>query len=148
MPWCAKSGSIATERFTGPQIRKFAKLDTDGYAATERIHLVSSFICSLLIGADAPLDTGDGAGMNLLNISSWEWDDALLDATAAGLKAKLPSVVAGDKVVGTVAGYFVEKYGFSEGVEVTVFTGDNPSSLVGMGASLPGKVEQCHYSAL
>lgn len=136
---CAKSGSIAVERFTGPQIRRFSKLEADAYAATDRIHLVSSFLCSVLVGEDAPIDTGDGAGMNLLNIQSWEWDGDLLDATASGLAAKLPSVAHGNHIVGKVAPYFVDKFGLNPAAEVTIFTGDNPSSLVGMGASSPGK---------
>jgi len=137
---CARSGSIAIERFTGPQIRRFSKLDPDGYAATARIHLVSSFLCSVLCGADAPIDTGDGAGMNLLNLASWDWDDALLEATASGLRSRLPKAVQGDEIAGTVCGYFQKRFGFGADIPVTVFTGDNPSSLVGMGASKPGKV--------
>lgn len=137
---CARSGSVAIERFTGPQIRRFSKLDPAGYAATARIHLVSSFLCSVLCGADAPIDTGDGAGMNLLDLASWDWDDDLLDATAPDLRARLPQAVRGDHVAGSVCGYFQQKFGFGPDVEVTVFTGDNPSSLVGMGASTPGKV--------
>ena len=43
-----RTGSRAFERFTGPQIRKFAAVDPAGYAATGRIHLVSSFLASLL----------------------------------------------------------------------------------------------------
>src|SRR5437763_2209680 len=54
-----RSGSRAFERFTGPQIRKFLKQDPAGYAATDRIHLVSSFLASLLTGHDAPVDPGD-----------------------------------------------------------------------------------------
>ena len=137
---CAKSGSIAIERFTGPQIRRFWKHDTAAYEQTDRIHLVSSFLCSVLIGADAAIDTGDGAGMNLVNIESWDWDQELLDATAPELKDKLPQVAKGNEVAGELGRYFVEKYGFSVGVPVTVFSGDNPSSLVGMGASQPGKL--------
>jgi len=137
---CAKSGSIAIERFTGPQIRKFYKSESEAYAETARIHLVSSFLCSVLTGVDAPIDTGDGAGMNLLNIEAWDWDGDLLDATAPGLLEKLPDVRLGDTVVGSMSDYFIQKYGFSADVPVTVFTGDNPSSLVGMGASQPGKV--------
>jgi xylulokinase len=137
---CVKSGSVAIERFTGPQIRRFSKRDTQAYADTKRIHLVSSFLCSVLCGADAPIDTGDGAGMNLLNISTWDWDPELLDATAPGLAEKLPLVVPGRTAAGAIAPYFVEKFGFSVGTPVTVFTGDNPSSLVGMGASQPGKL--------
>lgn len=137
---CAKSGSIAIERFTGPQIRRFFKNDPAGYAATERIHLVSSFLCSVLCGGDAPIDTGDGAGMNLVNIGTWSWDPELLDATAPGLAEKLPPVVAGSERAGTIAPFFVEKFGLAAGTPVVVFSGDNPSSLVGMGATKPGKL--------
>jgi len=137
---CAKSGSIAIERFTGPQIRKFYKDEPASYEATARIHLVSSFLCSVLIGEDAGIDTGDGAGMNLVNIAAWDWDAELLEATAPDLLGKLPAVEAGETIAGTLSDYFVKKYGFSEDVPVTIFTGDNPSSLVGMGASQPGKV--------
>lgn len=137
---CAKSGSIAIERFTGPQIRRFYKQDKEAYTKTARIHLVSSFLCSVLCGEDGPIDTGDGAGMNLLNIHSWSWDDDLLAATAPGLADKLPTVKPGTSVAGQIAPYFAEKYGFTAGTPITVFTGDNPSSLVGMGASQPGKI--------
>ncbi len=137
---CAKSGSVAVERFTGAQIRKFYKTDSRLYSQTCRIHLVSSFLCSVLTGVDAPIDSGDGAGMNLLNIGTWQWDEELLDATSPGLLERLPEVSQGDTVVGTMSDYFVQKFGFSREVPVTIFTGDNPSSLVGMGASKPGRV--------
>lgn len=137
---CEKSGSIATERFTGPQIRRFCKTSPAAYASTARIHLVSSFLCSVLIGADAPVDTGDGAGMNLVNIGTWDWDSDLLAATAPELRERLPAVKEGFSVVGKLDPYYIRKYGFSAEVPVAVFSGDNPSSLVGMGASRPGKV--------
>lgn len=137
---CEKSGSIAIERFSGPQIRRFSEMDPDAYAATARIHLVSSFMASVLAGRDAPIDHGDGAGMNLLNLESLDWDADLLEATAPGLRGKLPPAQPSPTVVGPVAAYFVEKYGFSATAQVVAFTGDNPSSLIGMGASQPGKV--------
>jgi len=137
---CAISGSTVIERFAGPQIRKFAKQCPEQYEQTERIHLASSFICSLLSGADAPVDTGDGAGMNLLNIKTSKWDESLLDATAPELRRRLPSVVGGGSLVKAVSNYFVKRFGFDPQTAVVVFTGDNPSSLIGMGASKPGKV--------
>ena len=112
-----RTGSPAIERFTGPQIMKFAKEDPSAFAATRRIHLVSSFLCSLLIGADAPIDTGDGAG------------------AAPGLLDRLPGVRNGR--AGSLAPYF-ERYGFRTGIPVAAFTGDNPASLVGTGADKPG----------
>jgi len=137
---CRRSGSIAIERFTGPQIRRFAQTQPKAYAKTARIHLVSSFFSSVLAGKDAPIDHGDGAGMNLLNLETWEWDAGLLEATAEGLDARLPRVASLGQTTGTVATYFVEKYGFAPEAVVLPFTGDNPASLVGMGASEPGKV--------
>jgi xylulokinase len=132
------SGSRAVERFTGPQIRAFYKREPQAYAATREIHLVSSFIASLLVGRSAPIDQGDGAGMNLLELASGDWSKALLAATAPELDGKLPPVVPSRTQAGEISSYFVERYGFRRGTPVFAFTGDNPSSLVGMGATEPG----------
>jgi xylulokinase len=132
------SGSIPIERFTGPQIRKVWKTAPESYERTAEIHLVSSFIASLLAGTSAPIDLGDGAGMNLLDLDSGRWHPGLLDATAPGLAAKLREPAPSRATVGNIAPYFVERYGFRPGVPVVAFTGDNPSSLVGMGAIEPG----------
>lgn len=132
------TGSRAIERFTGPQIRAFYKREPEAYAATRQIQLVSSFVASLLTGKSAPIDFGDGAGMNLLDLTTLAWNPKLLLATAPELDKKLLPAVASSTVVGTISSYFVEKYGFAAGTPVVAFTGDNPSSLVGMGATRPG----------
>jgi xylulokinase len=132
------TGSRAIERFTGPQIRKFWKDDPAGYDKTVEIHLVSSFMAALLSQRSAPIDYGDGAGMNLLRLDSLGWSEELLAATAPNLAAKLRRPVPSATVVGSIAPYFVEKYGFKSDTPVVAFTGDNPSSLVGMGATEPG----------
>ncbi len=137
---CARSGSIAVERFTGSQIRKFSKTDPGAYAATARIHLVSSFIASVLAGKPMPIDFGDGSGMNLLNLAELGWDSDLLAATAPELDSKLLPPASCLTPQGTVSDYFSTKYGLSPGCSVCPFTGDNPASLVGMGATTPGQV--------
>ncbi len=137
---CARSGSVAIERFTGSQIRKFSKQAPAAYAATYRVHLVSSFIASVLAGKSIPIDFGDGAGMNLLNLRNLGWDKDLLDATAPGLADKLLPAASCLKPLGTISSYFVKKYGFAATCQVCPFTGDNPASLVGMGATSPGQV--------
>ena len=134
----AVTGSRAIERFTGPQIRKFYRDSPEDWARTCEIHLVSSFMASLLVARSAPIDLGDGAGMNLLDLGSGTWSADLLDATAPGLGAKLRPPVPCAIQVGVVADFFVKKYGFSPDTPVIAFTGDNPSSLIGMGASRPG----------
>ena len=137
---CRRSGSIAIERFTGPQIRRFSQVDPEGYAATDSIHLVSSFLASVLSGEIVAIDTGDGAGMNLMNLANADWDPDLLEATAPDLAAKLPPIAPATAVVGSIASYFSEKYGLNSECKIVLWSGDNPCSLVGMGASQPGKV--------
>lgn len=134
----ARTGSPAIERFTGPQIMKFAKDDPAAFAATTRIHLVSSFLCSLLAGEDAPVDIGDGAGMNLLNLSTLDWDREICDFISPDLAAKLPRIARpGEKTTLKLAPYFA-KFGLTPGIPVVPFTGDNPASLVGTGSDRPG----------
>ena len=134
----AITGSRPIERFTGPQIRKFYKENPAAYRQTARIHLVSSFMASLLCGGDAAIDPGDGAGMNLLDLSTLQWSDILLAATAPELASKLPRVVKNGTAVGQIADYFIKRYGFRPGTPIFVWSGDNPCSLVGMGATAPG----------
>jgi xylulokinase len=71
--------------------------------------------------------------MNLLNLSTFGWEEKIAEATAPGLHAKLPRVEAVPSVVGRLSPYFT-KYGFSAGIPVATWTGDNPASLVGSGA--------------
>ncbi len=137
---CRRSGSIAIERFTGPQIRRFYKTEPEAYAKTARIHLVSSFIASVIAGKSVSIDYGDGAGMNLLNLATLAWDSGLLEATAPDLLDKLPAPAPATTVQGNVSRYFVEKYGLPADCRCALFTGDNPASLVGMGATTPGNI--------
>ena len=134
------TGSPAIERFAGPQIMKFVKEDPEAYAKTRRIHLLSSFLASYLVGEDMPIDTGDGAGMNLLNLKTGEWDTEICEFMAPGLKEKLPKVVARPESAPyhrPLAARFA-KFGLRPGIPVVPFTGDNPASLVGCFAEKPG----------
>lgn len=126
------TGSRAYARFTGPQIRKFHDTDVRGYEATGRVHLVSSFLASLLIGADAPLETGDASGMNLMDLRTATWSPAALEATAPGLDLKLPEIRPSWTVAGRLSKYWQDRYSFAA-TPVMTWTGDNPSSLVGTG---------------
>lgn len=137
---CRRSGSIASERFTGPQIRRFFKQDPEAYQNTSTIHLVSSLIGSIVAGKSIAIDHGDAAGMNLLNLRSLDWDPELLDATAPNLRQKLPAAVPSATIAANISPYLSRKFGFPSNCQVVHSTGDNPSSLVGMGASEPGTV--------
>jgi xylulokinase len=135
----SRTGSRPTARFAGPQIQKFAATDPAAYAATSRIDLVSSFMASLLLGGHAPIDPGDGAGMNLMDIRQLRWDQAALDATAPDLGARLPRIVPSSTTIGVLASYWRQRYGFPA-AQLVPWTGDNPSSLVGAGLVREGDV--------
>ncbi len=136
----SRTGSDTFERFSGPQIRKFYKTDPRSYEKTTSIALVSSFLASLLAGKIAPIDHGDGAGMNLMDIRRKIWNLDALKATAPSLSKKLPPLAEPGKVIGKVSAYFVTKYGLNPEALATAWTGDNPASVVGLGLTKPGMV--------
>ncbi len=136
----SRTGSDTFERFTGPQIRKFYKTEPQAYDKSIHIALVSSFMASLLAGKIAPIDFGDGAGMNLMDIRRKNWNHDALKATAPGLIGKLPPLADSGSVIGPVSPYFVQKYGINPEALATVWTGDNPASALGLGLIKPGQV--------
>jgi xylulokinase len=136
----SRTGSDTFERFTGPQVRKFYKTEPRAYEATAHIALVSSFMASLLAGKIAPIDFGDGAGMNLMDIRKKVWNTDALKATAPSLIGKLPPLADAGKAIGPVSSYFVQKFGLNPEALATVWTGDNPASVVGLGLTKPGQV--------
>ena len=133
------TGSRAFERFTGPQIRKFSKQNPEGYAATERVHLVSSFLASLLIGGHAPIDPGDGSGMNLMDLRNTQWWSDAVRATAPRLEAKLPALAPSVTVVGRLSPYWQTRFGLPP-AKIVAWSGDNPCSLIGTGLVREGRV--------
>lgn len=134
----AATGSDVIERFTGPQIRRFAKQQPGAYRQTGHIALVSSFCGSLLAGRISPIDTGDGAGMNLMDIRNFTWHPRALEATAEHLRSKLPPVAPSHTILGVVNPYLVFKYGLNPACKAVVWSGDNPCGLIGTGLVKPG----------
>jgi xylulokinase len=135
----SRTGSDTFERFTGPQIRKFYKTEPKAYDKTASIALVSSFMASLLAGKIAPIDFGDGAGTNLMDIRRKNWNHDALKATAPSLSKKLPLLAPSGHVLGPVSAYFVTKYGLNPEALATVWTGDNPATAIGLGLIKPGQ---------
>jgi xylulokinase len=134
-----RTGSRAFERFTGPQIRKFSALDPAGYAATARIHLVSSYPASLLVGRHAPIDPGDASGTNLMDLKHSRWWPAAVDATAPRLADKLPAIGPSWDVAGTLSPFWQTRFRLPA-AKVVAWSGDNPCSLIGVGLVREGRV--------
>ncbi len=134
------TGSDLFERFTGPQIRRFASREPERWQATRHVTLVSGFLTALLAGRVVPLDHGDASGMSLMELRTRRWSDRAVRATASGLLHRLPPLVHPDTVVGRSAPWLVHRHGFDPSCRVVAGTGDNPSTLVGLGMAQAGEV--------
>ena len=132
------SGSDAPLRFTGTVMRRVAQQFPEMYQQTDNIQLISSLVPAILTGnSKVPIDFGNGCGMSLMDYTQQRWSASLIRATSDRLpggekafRSKLPSIVAPDTIVGTIAAYFIRKYGFGPACKVVVGSGDNPQSKV------------------
>jgi len=132
------TGSIAVERFSGAQIKKFADTQPDAYDKTSAIMLVSSFMASLFAGRYVGIDFTDASGMNLLDIRNKQWHAGALSCCADYLQVKLKPAINPQQLLGTIAPYFSQRYGFNSACQILPWCGDNPSSLIGLGLVEPG----------
>ncbi|MBN2434131.1 MAG: xylulose kinase [Spirochaetes bacterium] len=131
------SGSDSPLRFTGAVIRRVGEQFPQVYQQTEKIQLISSFIPAVLCGnSEVPIDFGNACGMSLMNYEQRNWSNTLIDAVSSSLPggnssltAKLPDITSPDSIVGSIATYFKEKYGFNECV-IAAGSGDNPQTKV------------------
>ncbi len=114
------------------QIRDFYDQHPGVYAATTRIHTVASFLASLLVGGDAPIDPGDASATGLLDLGAGDWSPAALDATAPGLRMRLPDVRPSSTIAGTLAAYWRDRYSLPA-APVVVWCAETPSTLIGTG---------------
>lgn len=136
----SRSGSDSPARFSGAVLARTAKLSSDSYKKTYRIHLISSFLAAILSGnPDAPIDWGNGSGTSLMNWESRSWDPILIAAAAnagkirggtKGLKSRLPEIAHPLSKTGTIAAYFTERYGIPPECFIIASSGDNPQTKV------------------
>ena len=133
------TGSRAFERFTGPQIRKLFKQERQSYLSTGRVHLVSSFLASLLAGRQAPLDPGDASGMNLMDIATGTWWAPAVEATAPDLASRLPAIAPSWTVLGRLAPLWQTRCALPD-AKTVAWSGDNPCSAIGTGLVREGRI--------
>ncbi|MBN1644149.1 MAG: hypothetical protein JW856_04960 [Dehalococcoidales bacterium] len=132
------SGSDSPARFTGAVIRKIARQYPAAYQETEHLHLLSSLIPAVLTGnSRTPMDFGNACGMSMMDYSSKDWSVKLIKAVAnelpggeSALRNKLLPIVSPYTIVGRIATFFIEKYGFSPDCRIIAGSGDNPQSKV------------------
>ena len=131
-------GSDMALRFSAAACRKMATRYPAAYAATRHILLISSLVPAILAGdCTIPLDFGNACGTGLMNYRARSWDDVAIDAAAHDLPGgpgdladKLPPIAHPLAVVGRIAPYFQEKFGFNPDCRIVAGSGDNPQTKV------------------
>jgi len=75
----------------------------------------------------------------LWDIANEQWNEPLIELAAgskdavADLRAKLGDVpLDGERALGSISTYFVERYGFSKDCQIAPFTGDNPATILAL----------------
>jgi xylulokinase len=134
--FCDITGSLPTKRFFGPAISLVASKCSGYWEDTDSVTLLCGFCASICCSKPAPLEQGDAAGGNLMDIRKREWSDEILsalDPLVPNLSKKLPRIVDSDQLLGPISPYLQTRFGFSEDCLVLPWTGDNPASLPGLG---------------
>lgn len=134
----ALTGSDSPLRFTGAVARKVFTREPGVWDATVRVHMLSSFLPAVLTAnPDVPADWGNASGTSLMDYTKRQWSPTLIDAAASGLVGggtalakKLTPLVAPLTLAGTVAPWFVKKFGFDAESRVLIGSGDNPQTKV------------------
>ncbi|KAI8446603.1 hypothetical protein BY996DRAFT_7802906 [Phakopsora pachyrhizi] len=130
-------GCRASCRLTSVQIMKVRQNQRNILEATERISTASAFLATLFIGRLSPPCEGDAAGMGLWNVQERKWDLSLLSLIMCSDFAKAESLNEGLNLMeklgkpraesfeplGSIANYFVRRYGFSADCQVAGFLG-------------------------
>jgi xylulokinase len=138
------TGSNAPWRFSAFGIMKTGRDFSEEYGQTLIIHQISSLIPAVLAGnVSIPLDYGNACGTSLMDYRKKQWAEELIRSVSKklpgyeeGLLAKLPKLSSGKSIVGTIAEYFVRRYGFDPQCAIGIGSGDNPQTKVLIAGSL------------
>ncbi len=137
------TGSDATERFTALHILALRKSEPKLFQQLHQVCLVSSFCASLLCGETVSIDTTDGAGMNLMDISTLTWDDKIcsfIGSEFGSIRPLLQPLASPWNIAGKISSFWSDKYGFNPNCDVAQWSGDNPCAIVGMGLASVGDI--------
>ena len=105
-------GNTQRTGYTAPKIFNMYRNEQSFYKETKTFFLVHNFINWYLTGGRITMEPGDASGTGLWDPVKKVWSKNLLNIISKDLVEKLPNVGFSTKSIGTIAQYFVEKYGF------------------------------------
>lgn len=121
-------GTAAHASLAAAQAMKVREGNPEAWTRTARggrLSLASGLLATLLLGKWAPLGVAEVSGTGMWNAQLRQWDELALEIVAGGqeggriLKEMLGAVqLDPGRKLGTIAPYFVERYGFDSGMYI------------------------------
>jgi xylulokinase len=130
------SGHRASPSYSGAKIRWIKDHQPELYAQTRKFLHAKDFIVARLTGQFVT-DLTDASGMNLVDLSTRDWSQVLLEALELEVE-KLPELHASTDVVGQVTRLSAEETGLATGTPVVIGGGDGPCASAGAGVVRQG----------
>lgn len=128
------TGTPNTSQTTAAQIKKLATEQTHLWHNTTSIHTTGSFLCSILTGANSPLDITDSSQLGIVDLKSRKYRPEILEYLAPDLAQKLPKLVETPHFSGNISDYFQHKYGFSATTRCLAWISEDAARTLGSGS--------------
>jgi len=120
------------------QINKFQRESERAWANTAHVHATSSFLLSILIGKNAPVDLTETSHFCLYNIHDKLWQENLVNEVSPDALEKLPRVAEPGVFVKDISEYFCAKYGFSPNTKCLSWMSQEAAHAIGLNLINPG----------
>lgn len=118
--------------FTASKILWMKKHEPGNYARLAKVLLPHDYLNLFLTGRHC-MECGDASGTGLLDVKRRQWSSEALAAIDPVLGAKLPTLVAADRPIGTLRAELATEWGLPSGVRVSPGGGDNMMGAIGTG---------------
>ncbi len=128
----ALAGNRILPGYTAPKIRWLQDREPENWRRTRVVMLPHDYLNFRLTG-EARMEFGDASGTALLDVRTREWCEPILEATADGLRDKLPPLGSSLRSVGRVKPDLAESLGLPKDVVVSAGGGDNMMGAIGTG---------------
>src|SRR6266536_1580020 len=132
-------GNAVLPGFTASKILWLKKREPKNYARLATVLLPHDYLNFWLTG-EKLMEYGDASGTALLDVKTRKWSDKVLRAIDAGLRDKLPPLIASDQPAGRLRPATAKALGLSTDVLVSAGGGDNMMGAIGTGNTRQGVI--------
>ncbi|MBX8824248.1 xylulokinase [Ochrobactrum sp. SFR4] len=131
------TGNIVFPGFTAPKLLWVKENEPEIFARIKKILLPKDYLRLWLTGEHVS-EMSDASGTSWLDVAQRKWSPSLLAATELD-ESRMPRLVEGTDVSGTLRAELCQQWGMASGVVVAGGAGDNAASACGIGTVKAGQ---------